>query len=106
VVSINGFSDFKAATAEDLPDAVAVMDPFHVVHLAGNALAQTLKQRAADVLAYFDRPGTSNGPTEAVNGRLEHLRGSALGFRNLTNYIARSLLETGGFRPRLHPRLG
>ncbi|WP_206661047.1 hypothetical protein, partial [Propioniciclava flava] len=31
--------------------------------------------------------------------RLEHLRGSALGFRNLTNYIARSLLETGGFRP-------
>jgi hypothetical protein len=26
-------------------------------------------------------------------------------FRNLTNYIARSLLETGGFRPRLHPAL-
>jgi transposase len=26
------------------------------------------------VLAYFDRPGTSNGPTEAINGRLEHLR--------------------------------
>ena len=65
-------------------------------------LGRTLKRRAADVLAYFDRPGTSNGPTEAINGRLEHLRGSALGFRNLTNYIARSL-ETGGFRPRLHP---
>ncbi|WP_298877416.1 transposase, partial [uncultured Microbacterium sp.] len=49
----------------------------------------------------------SNGPTEGLNGRLEHLRGSALGFRNLTNYIARSLLETGGFRPQpLHPRLG
>jgi len=68
-------------------------------------LGRTLKRRAADVLAYFTRPGTSNGPTEAINGRLEHLRGSALGFRNLTNYIARSLLETGGFRPRLHPRL-
>ena len=64
-------------------------------------LGRTLKQRAADVLAYFERPGTSNGPTEAINGRLEHLRGSALGFRNLTHYIARSLLETGGFRPRL-----
>ena len=62
-------------------------------------LGRTLKKRAADVLAYFDRPGTSNGPTEAINGRLEHLRGSALGFRNLTNYVARSLLETGGFRP-------
>ena len=69
-------------------------------------LGRTLKKRADDVLAYFDRPGTSNGPTEALNGRLEHLRGSALGFRNLTNYIARSLLETGGFRPRLHRGLG
>jgi Transposase len=65
---------------------------------------RTLKKRAADVLAYFGRPGTSNGPTEAINGRLEHLRGSALGFRNLTNYIARSWLETGGLRPQLHPR--
>jgi hypothetical protein len=69
-------------------------------------LGRTLKKRAADVLAYFDRPGTSNRPTEALNGRLEHLRGSALGFRNLTDYIVRSLLETGGFRPQLHPRMG
>jgi transposase len=68
-------------------------------------LGRTLNKRAADVLAYFDRPGTSNGPTEAINGRLEHLRGSALGFRNLTNYVARCLLEAGGFRPRLHPGL-
>jgi transposase len=208
VVAMDGFTGFKTATTEELPDAVAVMDPFHVVRLAGDALdrcrrrvqlaihghrgrkddplyrarrtlhtgadlltdrqcerlnalfesddhvqveatwgiyqrmiaayrepdrakgrelmvtlidsvsqgvpavlsevvtlGRTLKQRAADVLAYFDRPGTSNGPTEAINGRLEHLRGSALGFRNLTNYIARSLLESGGFRPRLHPRL-
>ena len=68
-------------------------------------LGRTLNKRDADVLAYFDRPGTSNGPTEAINGRLEHLRGSALGFRNLINYIVRSILESGGFRPQLHPRL-
>jgi len=68
-------------------------------------LGRTLTKRAGDILAYFDRPGTSNGPTEAINGRLEHLRGTALGFRNLTNYVARSLLETGGFRPQLHRRL-
>lgn len=68
-------------------------------------LGRTLKNRAVDVLAYFDRPGASNGTAEAINGRLEHLRGSALGFRNLTNYIARSLLETCGSRPRLHPQL-
>lgn len=208
VVAMDGFTGFKTAAVEELPDAVAVMDPFQVVRLAGDALdrcrrrvqqdlhghrgrrndplyrarrtphtgaglltekqaerlralfaddshveveatwgiyqrmitayrepdrrrgqelmtklidsvstgvpaalvevitlGRTLKKRAEDVLAYFDRPGTSNGPTEAINGRLEHLRGSALGFRNLTNYIARSLLETGGFRPQLHPGL-
>ena len=68
-------------------------------------LGRTLTKRAADVLAFFERLGTSNGPTEAINGRLEYLRGSALGFRNLTNYIARSLLESGGFRPLLHPQM-
>nr|WP_306230188.1 ISL3 family transposase [Micrococcus sp. Mcc89] len=209
VVAMDGFTGFKTAAVEELPDVTTVMDPFHVTRLAGEALdecrrrvqlaihghrgrkgdplyaarrtlctgadlltdkrtdrlralfaddahveveatwgiyqrmiaayrhedrrrgrelmakliadistgvpkalveitklGRTLKKRAADVLAYFDRPGTSNGPTEAINGRLEHLRGSALGFRNLTNYIAKSLLETGGFRPQLHPRLG
>lgn len=206
VVAMDGFTGFKTATSEQLPDAVAVMDPFHVVRLAGDALEQarcrvqqetcghrgrrgdplynarrtlltgadlltekqqgritalfepiehaeveatwntyqrivaayrepdpktgaeqlrqvisditngvpkgleeikklgrTLKRRAADILAYFTLPHTSNGPGEALNGRLEHLRGIALGFRNLTHYIARSLLETGGFRPKLHP---
>jgi len=85
-----------------LIDSIATGVPAALVEIT--KLGRTLKSRAADVLAYFDRPGTSNGPTEAINGRLEHLRGSALGFRNLTNYIARSLLETGGFRPRLHPQ--
>ncbi|MEY9260550.1 transposase, partial [Brevibacterium epidermidis] len=206
VVGMDGFTGFKTAAVEELPAAVEVMDPFHVVKLAGDSLdevrrrvqqettghrgkkgdplyqarrtlhtgcqllterqqqrivalfaddkhadvevtwsvfqdiitayrnldrtagkkslqsiiesissgvpsglvelrrlGRTLKKRAVDVLAYFDRPGTSNGPTEGLNGRLEHLRGSALGFRNLTHYIARSLLEAGGFRPRLHP---
>lgn len=38
---------------------------------------RTLKKRADHVLPSFDLSGTSNGPTEAINGRLEHLRGSA-----------------------------
>jgi len=204
---MDGFTGFKTATSEELPDAVAVMDPSHVVRLAADALDQcrrrvqqaihghrgrkhdplhrsrrtlhtgadlltdkqrgrlaalfsvdapveveatwgiyermitayrqpdrtqgrelvqrlmdavshgvpaalreivtlgrALTRRAVDVLAHLDRPGTSNGPTQTVNGRIEHLRGSALGFRNLTNYVARALLETGGSRPRLHPR--
>ena len=182
VVAMDGFTGFKSAAGEELPKAHAVMDPFHVVALAGNrldecrrrvqrettgrrgrkndplhrarrtlltgadlltdaqaqrlenlfadernapvkatrgvhqrliqayraqdpglgkllmqrlisslrqavptgleevgALARTLTERSADILAHFDRPGTSNGPTEAVNGRLEHLRGIAPG---------------------------
>lgn len=91
------------AAMEALIDAVSQDVPAGLDEL--RKLGRTLKARATDVLAYFERPGTSNGPTEAINGRLEHLRGSALGFRNLTNYIARSLLESGGFRPQLHPHL-
>ena len=172
IVAMDGFTGFKSAAAEELPGARAVMDPFHVVHLAGNALdecrrrtgqelhhrrgrsadplykarrvlhtraclltlgqqyqildlfsgdehvalevtwsayqniidayrssnarggktlmheeitrltstsvpsslteiitlGRTLKRRSRDILAYFDHPHTSNGPTEAING--------------------------------------
>jgi len=197
VVAMDGFGGYKTAATEILPDATAVMDPFHVVALAGakldvcrqrvqqqtcghrgrtgdplyrvrrtlrtrfpllsgrqqarlttvfaddNHLAvlvtwsiyqrliaayshpdrrrgktmlaaiidslrrgvpagleemaqlgRTLNRRRADVLAYFDHHA-SNGPTEAINGRLEALRRNALGFRNLTHYRLRSLLHCG-----------
>ena len=88
----SGRCDFAALIAflrTDIPTALVEL----------HRLGQTLNARKSDILAFFDRPGTSSGPTEAINGRLE----PALGFRNLANYIARSLLETGGFRPQLHP---
>lgn len=205
VVAMDGFTGFKTAAAEELPQAVEVLDPFHVVKLGSEALnatrqrvqreqhgrrgckddplhkclrtlttgqslatekqksrledlfkapeyepvqlvwsvyqrmvdayrqpkpevgrwakeqliaeigpkvpkglselkklGGTLCRRKTDTLAYFDHVGSSNGPTEALNGRLEHLRGVAFGFKNLAHYIARSLLEAGGFRHRLH----
>lgn len=204
VVAMDGFTGFKSAAGEELPQARAVMDPFHVVSLAASkldecrrriqraitgrrgragdplyrarrtlhtgadlltdtqarrlealfaderhavvqaawgvyqrliqayrteeaglgkylmqrlidslrqavpegleeiqTLARTLTERAADILAYFDHPRTSNGPTEAINGRLEHLRGIALGFRNLTHYTIRSLIHTGRLKDHL-----
>ena len=57
-------------------------------------IGRTLHRRRDDVLAYFDHRA-SNGPTEAINGRLEALRRNALGFRNLINYRIRSLLHCG-----------
>jgi transposase len=57
-------------------------------------LGHTLHRRRDDVLAYFEHRA-SNGPTEAINGRLEALRRNALGFRNLVNYRIRSLLHCG-----------
>ena len=55
----------------------------------------------ADVLAYFDHH-SSNGPTEAINGRLEALRRNPLGFRNLTHYRIRSLLHCGNLAQQIN----
>ena len=204
VVAMDGFGGYKTAASDQLPEATAVMDPFHVVALAGTKLdlcrqrvqqqtrghrgrsadplyrvrrtlrtrlpllstrqqhrltavfaddahlsvvptwsvyqriiaaysqpdrrrgktmmtriidslrrgvptgleelaqlARTLHRRRHDVLAYFDHHA-SNGPTEAINGRLEALRRNALGFRNLTHYRIRSLLHCGNLTQRIN----
>jgi len=44
VVAMDGFTGFKTAAAEELPDAVAVMDPIHAIRLAGDALDQCRRQ--------------------------------------------------------------
>ena len=38
IVAMDGFTGYKSATAEELPKARVVMDPFHVVHLAASKL--------------------------------------------------------------------
>ena len=87
----------------------SIIDALGAINTKGfpelRSLARTLRNRRDDILAYFTHPHSSNGPTEAINGRLEHLRGIALGFRNLQNYIHRSLLHTGGFKHHLQPLL-
>lgn len=64
-------------------------------------LGRTLWKRRDDILAYFTI-GASNGPVEAINGRLEHLRSIVLGFRNLTNYTWRSLLHSGALHTKIN----
>ena len=64
-------------------------------------LGRSLWKHRKEILASFDT-GASNGPVEAINGRLEHLRGIALGFRNLDHYILRSLIHSGQLRERIN----
>ena len=204
VVAMDGFTGFKSAAGEELPQARAVMDPFHVVSLAGDkldqcrrrvqraitgrrgragdrlyrarrtlltgaglltdaqvgrletlfaddrhaavqaawgvyqrliqayraddpglgkylmqrlidslrqaipegleeiqTLARPLISRSQNVLAYFAHPVPPTTPRQAINGRLEHLRGIALDFRNLTSYTIRSLIHTGRLKDHL-----
>lgn len=55
VVAMDGFTGFKTATAEELPDAVAVMDPFHVVRLAGDALDRCRRRVQQDTCGHRGR---------------------------------------------------
>ena len=65
-------------------------------------LGRTLWRKRKQVLAFFDHGGASNGPVEAVNGRLEHLRGIALGFRNFDHYVLRCLIHSGQLAQRIN----
>src|SRR5690606_28437607 len=54
-VAMDGSPGFKTATAEELPEATAVMDPFHVVRLAGNALDRCRRGEWHGTLPQRDR---------------------------------------------------
>ena len=49
IVAMDGFTGFKSAAAEELPDARAVMDPFRVVHLAGNVLDECRRRTGQEL---------------------------------------------------------
>jgi len=57
VVAMDGFTGFKTASTEELPDAVTVMDPFHVVRLAGDALDQCRRRVQQDLHGHRGRTG-------------------------------------------------
>lgn len=59
VVAMDGFTGFKTAAAEEVPEATAVMDPFHVVRLAGDALDRC---RRRVQLAIHGHRGFKNDP--------------------------------------------
>lgn len=50
-------------------------------------LGRTLVKRAADVFVYIDRPGTSDGSPETINGPLGRVRGTAMELLNFTHQM-------------------
>jgi hypothetical protein len=66
VVAMDGFTGFKtAAAAEELSDAVAVMDPFHVVRLAGQALDECRRRVQLAVHGHRGHKGDPLNPRAA-----------------------------------------
>ena len=57
IVAMDGFTGFKTAAAEEIPDAVAVMDPFHVVALAGDALDRCRQRVQQNTCGHRGRVG-------------------------------------------------
>ena len=66
-------------------------------------LGRTLRAWQAQILAYFDTGGVSNGGTEAINLIIEKTRRLAHGFRTFTHYRLRILLAASGTRPYRRP---
>ena len=58
-------------------------------------LAATIDSWRAELLAYFDIGGLSNGPTEAINPTNQKIKRVGHGFRNFDNYRLRLLLHCG-----------
>ena len=74
IVAMDGFTGFKSAAAEELPDASAVMDPFHVVHLAGDALDECRRRIQQEL---HHRRGRSTDPLYKAR-RVLHTRSCLL----------------------------
>jgi hypothetical protein len=67
---MDGFTGFKTAAAEELPGAVAVMDPFHVVRLAGDALDRCRRRVQQDLHGHRGRKATRcTGPPHPAHRR-------------------------------------
>ena len=54
---MDGFGGYKTAAADQLPEATTVMDPFHVVALAGAKLDLTGQRIQHETLGHRGRTG-------------------------------------------------
>ena len=83
-----------------MPSRTGVRSMITVKYFSSRRVCRQMCSSTPITATFSNRPGSS------IRTRLDHLHGSALGFRDLTHYIARSLLEAGGFSTRRHPQIG
>ena len=97
IVVMDGFTGFKSAATEELPGARAVMDPFHVVHLAGNALDECRRRIQQEL---HHRRGRATDPLYKARRMLAHqiLPAHATPAAPTT----RPVCQSGARRPRGH----
>jgi len=91
------FHGYKNAIADELDDATAILDSFHVVELGTQAVDEVRRRIQRDTTGR-----ANNGGTEAINGLIELHRRVARCFRNRDHYRLRMFLIGGGLS---HPHL-
>jgi transposase len=65
VIAMDGFAGYKTAAAQVIPDAVTVMDPFHVVALAGvklDLICQRIQQQTLGAARPYRRSALRHPP--------------------------------------------
>ena len=93
-------SIYHAAPAKGREIAIKVLNSFHTCPIPEVArLGRTLRAWRAQVLAYFDTSGVSNGGTEAINLITEKVRRLAHGFKDFDHYRLRIMLAADGRKP-------
>jgi transposase len=93
-------SIYHAVPAKGRQIAQKILDSFHTCPIPEVArLGRTLRAWKAQILAYFDTSGVSNGGTEAINLIIEKVRRLAHGFKNFDHYRLRIMLAADGGRP-------
>jgi transposase len=82
-----------ARTRQQVTDLVAALRSCPIVELA--RLGRTLHVWRPELIAHFDHPTVSNGPTENLNLKIKNTKRIARGYRNFDHYRLRLLLNHG-----------
>ena len=88
--------DDPAQARAPAADLIAALRACPIPELA--RLGCTLHVWRDELVAHFDHPAVSNGPTENLNLKIKNTKRIARGYRNFDRYRLRLLLNHGSIR--------